>query len=148
MRFLTGITLFLLLLGLAGCSSPDRNDPREVVLTMIRGMEHSDSIAIVSCLDFASLLKPSTTDYALRMDSVRVFPDSQAMLKDLMAGGLTRERWLQMQRIVGSTTTSGDTALVEVSFISRLTNTQNYNKWGLHKINGKWKIFSFHMVKD
>lgn len=143
-----GIALVFLLIGLVGCFSPDQNDPREVVLTMIRGMEHSDSLAIVSCLDFTSLLKPGTTDYALRMDSVRIFPDSQAMLKDLMEGGFTRERWLQMQRIVGSTTMLGDTALVEVSFISRLTNTQNYNKWGLHKINGKWRIFSFHMLKE
>ena len=148
MRLLTAAGLFFSLLGLVGCFSSGQDDPREVVLTMIRGMDRSDGPAIASCLDFASLLTPGATDYALRMDSVRAFPDSEALLKDLTAGGLTRERWLEMQRVVGSTTMSGDTALVEVSFISRLTNTQNYNKWGLRKINGQWKIFSFHMLKE
>ena len=52
-----------------------------------------------------------------------------------------------MQRIVGSGSQLNDSALVEVSFINKETNTQYYNNFGPRKVNDVWKIYSFS-VKD
>ncbi len=79
---------------------------------------------------------------------VRFFMDIDAILDDLTEGGLTHNRWMAMQRIVGDAEQSGDTAYVEVSFISQETGKQYYNKWGLRKMNDRWKIFSFHALKE
>lgn len=121
-------------------------DPRQVVLNMIRAMEKSDRTAVAHYLDLPSLLVPGERDYTLQMDSVRLFHDPNAILDDLCKGGLTWERWMGMQRIVGDASQSGDTAFVEVSFINKSTGTQYYNKWGLRKMNDRWKVFSFGVM--
>lgn len=133
-----------------GCATvgDTTSDPRKAVINMIRAMEDSDSKALIHYLDFRSLMTPGETDYALQMDSVRVFMDIKAMLDDLTEGGLTHDRWMGMQRVVGSTERAGDTAYVEVSFISQETGKQYFNKWGLRQINERWKIFSFHCMQE
>lgn len=151
MRKFAVILVLVTLALIQGCSSKgDRDpDPRQVVLNMLREMEKGDEEArkaLVHYLDFPSLLMPRKGDYALQMDSVRSFRNPEAILDDLTEGGLTRERWLSMQRVVGGTEQTGDSALVEVSFNNKNTGTQYYNKWGLRKINGLWKVYSFHTL--
>lgn len=119
-------------------------DPRKVVLNMFRAMDNNDRQAIAHYLDFAALLRTGATDYALQMDSVRTFYDPEKMLDDLTKGGLTHTRWSLLQRIVGEASQAGDTALVEVSFIDKSTDTQYYTKFGLRKTGKMWKIFSFN----
>lgn len=150
MRKMTIFALGAVLLIAVGCSSrgDKSSDPRQVVINMLRAVEQSDETALAYYLDFSSLLRPGEKDYALKTsDSPRVFTNPKDLLADLMKGGLTHERWMAMQRIVGDASLSGDTALVEVSFISQKTNTQYYNKWGLRKIDDMWKIFSFGVLE-
>ena len=141
--------LFLIIL--SGCSSRVNTEesPRQVVIKMLKKVEDGDREALAHFLDFATLLRPGHRDYALQMDSVREFRTPDDILDDLTEGGITYERWMVMQRIVAgdSITAGGDTAFVEVSFISKETNKQYYNKWGLLKKNEVWKIFSFGILK-
>ena len=151
MRKFAVIFLLVAIALIQGCSSKGDQDPdpRQVVLNMLREMEKGDEEArnaLAHYLDFPSLLMPSDRDYALQMDSVRSFHNPEAILDDLTEGGLTRERWLSLQRVVGDAEQVGDTAFVEVSFTNKITDTQYYNKWGLRKINGLWKIYSFHTL--
>jgi hypothetical protein len=134
---------------IVGCSSgfEKESDPGKVVVNMFRAMEKGDTATLVHYLDFESLLKPGEHDYALQMDTPRVFSNPQEIITDLLKGGLTHTRWVAMQRIVGSSTVSNDTALVEVSFINKSTSTQYYTKFGLRKVNDRWKIFSFNARK-
>jgi hypothetical protein len=142
----------VLLLITAGCGSKGdtESSPRRVVVKMLKAMEDNDRQKIAHYLDFKVLLQPGNRDYALQMDSIRTFRTLEDILDDLTEGGLTYERWMAMQRIVAndSIVPGGDTAFVEVSFISRETNTQYYNKWGLHKVNDIWKIYSFGVLKS
>ena len=119
------------------------------MIKMLKTVEDSNREDLAHFLDFATLLRPGNRDYALQMDSVREFRTPDDILDDLTEGGLTYERWMAMQRIVAndSITAGGDTAFVEVSFISKETNKQYYNKWGLIKRNGVWKIFSFGVIR-
>jgi len=65
----------------------------------------------------------------------------------LLPGGSVRDRWISNQIIVGNSEVLGDTTTVEVSFID--TNTkpvkQFYNKMGVHRMDGSWKIFAFKL---
>lgn len=139
-----------LVLFLSGCGSKVDTDqnPRRIVIKMLKAMEDNDREKLAYYLDFSTLLKPGNRDYALQMDSVRQFQTPDDILDDLSEDGLTYERWMAMQRIVAndSITPGGDTAFVEVSFISKETNKQYYNKWGLCKKNKIWKIFSFAIL--
>jgi len=130
---------------IAGCTggANTESDPRKAVLKMFRAIEQDDRETLAHFLDFESLLKPGAMDYALKMDSIRAFYNPEEILDDLLKGGLTNQRWLAMQRVVGSAEQSNDSALVEVSFINKKTNTQYYNKFGLRKVNDVWKIYSF-----
>lgn len=142
---LTLVGSFIALLFAMSCSGPsvDDPDPRNVVLKFFQAMEDSDRTTIGRILDFPSLLGPREVDYALKSDTARVFYKPEAMIDDLMPGGMTYSRWQPLQKVVGSAEVGGDTAYVEVSFINSQTSTQYYNKAGLRKVNGRWKIFTF-----
>lgn len=134
---------------ISGCSSGanTESDPRKAVIKMFRAIENNDRESLAHFLDFEMLLKTGQRDYALKTDTPRKFSDPEEILDDLLEGGLTNQRWQAMQRIVGSASQTPDSALVEVSFINKETNTQYYNKFGLRKVSDVWKIYSFS-VKD
>jgi hypothetical protein len=140
----------VLLMMIAGCnpSVNTASDPKKAVIQMFKAMEENDREKLAHYLDFESLLKTGESDYALQMDSVRKFTNPQEILDDLLQGGLTNQRWQSLQRIVGSGSQMNDSALVEVSFINKATSTQYYNKFGLRKVNGVWKIYSFSVPED
>jgi len=135
---------------LAGCSPGPKGDadPRKAVLSMFRAIENEDRAQLAHCLDFESLLKSTGVDYALKTDSPRVFSNPEEILNDLLKGGLTNQRWLAMQRIVDKSTQSGDSALVDVSFVDKTKSIQYLNKFGLRKVNGVWKIYSFSVKNN
>ena len=130
---------------LTACSSRvnTEEDPRKVVIKMFGAMEEDDRESLAHYLDFASIMQGGGDDYALSGDSARTFHSPDQILDDMTDVGLTKTRWFSMQRVVGSSTQEGDMALVEVSFIDQNTNTQYFNRFGLKKINGVWKIYSF-----
>ena len=145
MKRMLSVLVVLALLIIWGCSSGVNtdSDPRRVVIKMFNAMENNEREDLAHFLDFAALLKSHGRDYALQMDSARAFRSAEEILDDMVDSGLTKIRWFGMQKVVGSSEIMGDTALVEVSFINKKTDTQYYNKFGLHRINDRWKIYSF-----
>ena len=141
--------LALVCLGLSqmiGCSLGGDDSPREVVIKLFGAMERDDRAAIAHLLDLPQLMGITDHDYALQMDEPRVFYNPEDVLDDLTADGLTKERWFSMQRVIGNVEITGDTASVEVSFINKETEVQYYNKFGLHKVNDRWRIYSFKTI--
>ena len=128
-----------------GCSSRTDTelDPRKVVLNFLRAMEKSDTTAVAHYLDFETLLTQIGKDYDLLPDKPRIFYNPQELVNELVAGGLTHNRWMSMQKIVNKSAEANDSALVEVSFMDKDSGTQYYNKFGLRRINEVWKIYSF-----
>jgi hypothetical protein len=127
----------------AGCANQESLSPKEVVIKLFGAMERNDRAVIPNLVNLVSLMSNRDQDYALNTDSPRVFVNPEDILDDLTGEGLTKARWFSMQRVIGETEMSGDTAYVEVSFIDKRTNVQYYNKFGLQKSNGIWRIFSF-----
>jgi hypothetical protein len=143
------ITLSLVLFifsQLVACGGAGGDTPKDVVIKLFGAMERNDRAAIVNLLDMAALMNQTDQDYALQRKEPRVFHNPEAVLDDLTGNGLTKTRWFNMQRVVGNTEIEGDTAYVEVSFISKETNTQYYNKFGLRRMDGQWRIFSFRTM--
>lgn len=140
------LLLAAILLVISGCTGGGESDPRRVVVKMFRAIENNDRAGLAHCLDFEAFLRSSGRDYALQMDTARVFSNPEQILDDLLEGGLTYTRWSKLQKIVGSATEGQDSALVEVSFINKETEMQYYNKFGLRKVNGGWKIYSFSVT--
>jgi len=138
------LTAALVLMGGCGPKVDTEPDPRKIVLNLFKSMDNDDRAALAHYLDFTSILKTSGADYALQTDSMRVFYDPEQIISDLAKGGLTNTRWGAMQRIVGDTQQGTDTALVDVSFIDKGSSTQYLTKFGLRKVGGNWKIFSFN----
>ena len=139
----------LLLAIIVGCGNKQENlSPKEVVLKLFGAMERNDRGAIPYLVNLAALMSNRDEDYALQSDTARVFHNPEDILDDLTGNGLTKTRWFAMQRVIGQTETVGDTAYVEVSFIDKQANIQYYNKFGLAKTGGIWKIFSFKTLSE
>lgn len=144
-----GVILFLLSAALliACVDSKDDVDPRirTTVIKIFTAMGDSNRAELAELLDFRTLLLPGETDYALSMDSVRYFNDSEEMLDDLMPGGFTNQRWMNMTKVVAEATQSPDrdSAIVLVTFVTK--QKKYVSRFGLHRLSGKWQVFSFHI---
>ncbi|MCB2230744.1 hypothetical protein KQH82_08520 [bacterium] len=130
-----------LFVGCGGASSPDT--PKETVIAMFGAMERDDKAALAHLLDLAELMRNTGRDYSLGSDSARVFTSPEQMLEDLTGEGLTKQRWFSMQRIVNESEVMGDNATVEVTFQDKVKGVAYLTKFGVHKVNDKWKIYSF-----
>jgi hypothetical protein len=133
---------------LAGCTGPDLNDPRQVVIAMFGAMEKNDQAALAHLLDLPELMKTSADDYALQTDNPRTFHDPQEILKDLTDDGQTKKRWFSLQRIINNAQIMGETATVEVTFVDKDASQGYRTAFGLHKRNGKWRIYSFQTMQE
>lgn len=143
----SGVFLVLVLIGLTvSCGSGDGGSPKDVVIKLFGAMERDDRAAIVHVVDLPELMSKEREDYALQTDRPRIFYNPEELLDDLTGDGLTKTRWFAMQRVIGQTQISGDSATVEVSFINKTTDVQYYTKFGLHKKNNRWKIYSFRQA--
>ena len=87
-------------------------------------------------------------DYALQTDSPRVFTNPQDILEDLTGEGKTKRRWFSLQRIINRVAVEGETATVEVTFVDKQHSRGYRTTFGLHIVNGKWKIYSFKTVRS
>lgn len=128
---------------LTGCAGDSGGDPKQVVISMFGAMEKNDKGALARLLDLPALMKNTESDYALSGDSARVWTNPQQILDDMTGMGTTKQRWFSMQRIIGETRIMGDQATVEVSFIDKRNSRGYLAEFGLHKVNEKWKIYSF-----
>ncbi|MFZ1685568.1 MAG: hypothetical protein WAU88_15735 [Candidatus Zixiibacteriota bacterium] len=139
---LAGLTLIVLGV-LAGCSENKQSDPRETVISLFGAMEKNDQATIARMLDLPELMKNTREDYAVSTDDPRVFTNPKDILDDLTNEGLTKRRWFSMQRIIGNSSVDAETATVEVTFVDKQISKGYLTKFGLHKTNGKWRIYSF-----
>ncbi|MEW6052062.1 MAG: hypothetical protein AB1644_13495 [Candidatus Zixiibacteriota bacterium] len=135
---------------IAGCtgSDPTEGDPRQVVISFFGAMEKNDQATLAHLLDLASLMKNIDQDYAFQTDSPRVFRNPKDVLDDLTDNGLTKRRWFSYQRIVNEAQVSPDAATVEVTFVDKEASKGYRTFFGLHKVNDKWKIYSFKTVEE
>ncbi len=139
--------LFLGLIVFSGCANQSTpEDPREVVIQLFGAMERNERAALPNLLDLGKLMQSGSEDYALQTNIPRRFFNPEEILNDLTDSGLTKTRWFSMQRILGSSEVRGDSAWVEVSFINKEQGIQYYNKFGLHRLKGRWKIYSFKTI--
>lgn len=147
---LRGLALTMILAGLlAGCGSdPTGGDPREIVISFFGAMEKNDQATLAHLLDLAELMKNIDQDYAFQSDSPRVFHNPKEILDDLTDNGLTKQRWFSYQRIINTSQISGDAATVEVTFVDKQASHAYRTFFGLHQLNGKWKIYSFKTIEE
>jgi len=147
-RFLRTVTSGLVIAGLVlGCSASGPATPKDAVIAIFGAMEKDDKAALAHLLDLAELMKSDADDYAFGDDdSPRVFVNPQEILEDLTGDGLTKKRWFSYQRIVGRTEIEGESARVEVTFNDKENSKAYLTKFGLHVVNGKWKVYSFKAI--
>lgn len=129
-----------------GCSGRGDGSPRDTVTQLFGAMENNDRATVAHLLDLPALMNIKGQDYALQRPEPRVFYNPEDILDDLTEEGVTKTRWFSMQRVMGQSEIHGDTAFVEISFIDKQSNVQYYNKFGLHKVDGRWKIYSFKTI--
>ena len=131
-----------------GCSGSGDSGPKKTVVSFFGAMEKNDQAALTYLLDLPELMRNIDEDYAIQTDSPRVFTSPQQILDDLTGDGLTRRTWFSLQRIISKTElTSETTALVEVTFVDKEKSIGYLTRFGLHEVNGKWKIYCFRTVR-
>ena len=133
---------------ISSCSDVSYSDPKQVVIALFGAMEKDDKPALAHILDLPELMKVVNDDYALQSDEPRVFTSPEEVLNDLTGDGLTKKRWFSYQRIVNKAELMGETATVEVTFVDKEKSKGYRSKFGLHQVNGKWKIYTFNTVKE
>ena len=115
-------------------------------MEMFGAMERNDKAALAHVLDLGELMKTVNEDYALQTDVPRQFTNPQQILDDLTDDGATKKRWFSLQRIVNKVDVNGDIANVEVTFVDKQQSRGYMTVFGLHKVDGAWKIFSFKNI--
>jgi len=147
-RFFRTVISGLVIAGLVlGCTSSGPATPKDAVIAVFGAMEKDDKAALAHLLDLAELMMNDDNDYAFGDDdSPRVFGNPKEILDDLTGDGLTKRRWFSYQRIVGRTEVEGESARVEVTFNDKENSKAYLTKFGLHVINGKWKVYSFKAI--
>ena len=131
-----------------GCSSPDESTPKKTVIALFGAMEKNDQAALIHILDLPELMQSMNEDYAIQTDNPRVFTSPEQILADLTDNGITKRTWFSLQRIINKTElTSETTATVAITFVDKEKSQGYMTRFGLHKVNGKWKIYSFMTVQ-
>jgi len=131
-----------------GCSESGPTNPRETVIAFFGAMEKNDQATLARLLDLPALMRNKSEDYAVTADQPRVFTNPQDILNDLTNDGLTKTRWFTMQRIINDAFVEPETATVEVTFVDKEHSKGYRTNFGLHKVNGKWRIYSFKTFQE
>ncbi len=150
MRVRTTVLLFSVCLSLTvllACADSAEDVPRKTVISLFGAMEKNDQAALIYLLDLPELMKNLNEDYAIQTDSPRVFTSPEQVLEDLTGEGLTKKTWFSLQRIINKGHVEGDdVASVDVTFVDKEKSQGYMTRFGLHKVNGKWKIYSFKTI--
>ncbi|MFQ5499498.1 MAG: hypothetical protein ACE5FH_07485 [Candidatus Zixiibacteriota bacterium] len=139
--------LLVLIATVAGCSSSGPADPKQTVIAMFGAMEKDDMATLAHLLDLTELMKDKGEDYALQTNQPRAFVNPQQILEDLTGDGLTKKRWFSYQRVINKTEMYGESASVEVTFVDKEASQGFMTRFGVHMVNGKWKIYSFKTIE-
>lgn len=148
-RRIAGLLLLTAAMSMWSCGGGvDQGDPRKVVISMFGAMEKDDKATLARVLDLVELMKSGSEDYSLGGGQPRVWNNPEQILDDLTGEGLTKTRWFSLQRIVNEAELTGDVATVEVTFVDKDQSKGYRTKFGVHRVNDKWKIFSFKMIQS
>jgi len=116
---------------------------------MFDAMRTSDSVALAANVDLGAAAHDLRSELAdPGTDTADASLDWEALLLKQMTGdGAIRKRWLTDNQIVlGRSEVTADSALVEVSFLDRVTRIQYYNKMRLHFRRGHWVVTDFRTM--
>jgi len=129
----------------AGCPGTSRPDAKSTVHAFFAALHSDDTTAVQACLDLSAAARSVRDEYPdLFGPSDSLNPDPGATLLIALSGdGIVRRRWMEDQIVLGKETVREDTALVEVSFIDRVTRVQYYNKMRLEYRTDRWVITHF-----
>jgi len=143
------VVLAAICVGGCGSGEDDIPDPKETVVALFGAMDRDDQAAIPYVLDLEEMMKNIQTDYALSLDSARVFHSPEEIIADLTFEGRTKKRWFSFQRIVNKANViDANTATVDVTFVDKEASKAYISRFGLHMVNGKWKIYSFNTIQQ
>ncbi|RKX21367.1 MAG: hypothetical protein DRP45_12390 [Candidatus Zixiibacteriota bacterium] len=143
----SSLLIAVLALLLVSCDESDTDDPKQVVISLFGAMEKNDQAALTHILDLAELMKNTETDYAIQTDNPRMWTSPQQILDDLTGEGATKKAWFRLQRIVNKAKIMGETATVKVTFVDKEASKGYTPTFGLHRVHGTWKIYSFQLYK-
>lgn len=135
---------------LGSCGDARDEGPREVVIALFGAMEREDPGTLLRMLDLPELMKQGNKDYALSGDGEpRIWRNPQDLIDDLLTGE-TKTRWFSFQRVIGAEEVQpgGEAAFVNVTFMDKSTQRAYLTKFGVHKVEGKWRIFSFQTESE
>ncbi|MEW5701117.1 MAG: hypothetical protein AB1792_02685 [Candidatus Zixiibacteriota bacterium] len=139
--------LLVFSLGLAlGSCGPSSPDPKDTVKEMFAAMERSDTLQLSRLIDLPSAAQNVRADLAPSQPGESEPDWGQLLLASMTGEGVLRKRWLENQIVLGASQVLDDSALVEVSFLDRLTRVQYYNKMRLVYRDGRWVITSFRTM--
>ncbi|HOP06442.1 MAG TPA: hypothetical protein PLF13_04035 [candidate division Zixibacteria bacterium] len=145
-KLIAVIILAVLALGCGGEQGPP--DPKKTVIKLFGAMEKDDKAALTYVLDLPELMKSFNADYALDTENPRVFHNPEEILDDLTGDGQTKTTWFKYQRIINQANIMGEeTASVDVTFVDKAQSRGYRARFGLHLVNGKWKIYSFNTIQ-
>ena len=138
--------LGLALLGglfISACSL-SATEPREAVIKFLRAVKVADTLAILQgfTLEAPYTILPDTglwPEGDARNDTLM----AARLLGELSPGGTIHRRWLERRMVVGESEVHGDSAKVEVTSLDQIKGSQVYNKFGLVRGRGLWRIYSF-----
>ena len=140
-------TFSVALVGCSGGKEEISADPRQAVISFFGAMQKDDRAALAHMLDLVELMKSGHSDYALQTDQPRRFTNPEEILNDLTGEGKTKTKWFALQRIVNKAEVDGDNALVEVTFVDKDASKGYMTTFGLHKVQGNWRIYSFNVFQ-
>lgn len=115
---------------------------------MFEAMRNSDSVSLAMNIDLESAAQSIRNELPQVVDTSGSPIEWGAVLLSQMTGdGGLRHRWLDDNQIVlGRSEIRGDTALVEVSFLDRVTRVQYYNKMELVYRQDRWILTRFRTL--
>jgi hypothetical protein len=138
---------FAAMLMVAACS-PSSSDPRGAVVKFLNAVRASDTLTILRSVTIEA---PYTllADTGIELGTPHADTVMMArFIREITFGGDLYDRWVDKQMVVGDGEFIGtDSAEVEVSFVSRRTGIQYYNKFGLARKGPVWQIYSFKTRK-
>ncbi|MCJ7498111.1 MAG: hypothetical protein MUO78_08270 [candidate division Zixibacteria bacterium] len=138
-----GLSLLLFIISLTSCSN--KPDPREEVKKLMTAVDQSDTTALKEYLDLEWIANENLRGFSEK-DKEELYPKiRQEILRDLTGDGPTRMSWKNSLVVIGKSEVKGDSATVEVTYVSKLSGIKNYTKMGLYFKDGKWKIYSLRV---
>jgi hypothetical protein len=138
------VGLMLLGLGLLASCSLSSGDPRDAVIKFLNAVNKSDTLSILQGFTLAApyTILPDTGLWPAgdaRNDTLM----ATRLLGELTPGGTVFKRWKECRMVVGNAEVRGDSAKVEVTRLDQVKGVQVYNKFGVVKGRGTWRIYSF-----